>query len=114
MSTRNSVLEPPAAVASFDRSGRHLTVYLSGELDAASTSDVADAIARHVRPDDERVWIDMAATTFCDSSGLMMLFALRRDVHEAGGIFVVYSPSRAVRRVIDMCDPSGVLNVRTS
>lgn len=103
----------PTAAVQFDRSGRHLTAYISGELDAASAPDVEAALRRSIQDDDERVWLDMSAVSFCDSSGVKMLFCLHREVDEAGGWLVVYSPTPIVRRILEMVDPSHLLAVRT-
>lgn len=103
----------PGATAGFDRSGRHLTVYLSGELDAASTPVVADQVAEHLRPDDQQLSFDLSALTFCDSTGLTLLFRLERQASEAGARFALFDPTPPVRRIIEMCDASGVLNIRS-
>ena len=114
MATRSDLVPSTSiASASFDRSGRHLTVYLSGELDAASTPLIRVAIGEHRRPDDEQLWIDMSALTFCDSSGLVLLFELQREASEVDTLFTLYAPTTPVRRVIEMCDPSHVLSIRT-
>jgi len=96
----------------FDRSGRHVTAYLSGELDAQSTPTINAAIQAQVRPGDECVWLDMSTTTFCDSTGITMLFNLHMFVEATGATFVVFSPTKQVRRIIDICDPTHTLAVR--
>ncbi|HWJ61477.1 MAG TPA: STAS domain-containing protein [Acidimicrobiales bacterium] len=105
-------IEPSIVHAQFDRAGRHLTVYLAGELDTSSAGAVGDEILSHHQPDDERVWLDVSAVSFCDSSGLGMFFRLHQAVEEHGGRLVVYNPQVAVRRVIDLTDRSGVLQVQ--
>lgn len=106
-------LDHELATASFDRSGRHLTVYLAGELDASSAPAVTDAILEHIGPDDEHLSLELSALTFCDSSGLMMVFRLHELAAGAGVRFVLFQPSPPVRRVLDICDPNGVLKIRS-
>jgi anti-sigma B factor antagonist len=107
---------PPStslASVSFDRSGRQLTAYITGELDAASMPAVSQAISDQIRPDDERIGVDLSTLSFCDSSGILMFFRLERAATEAGARFALYQPTPAVRRVLEMCDASGVLKIRT-
>lgn len=100
------------ATASFDRSGPNLTVYLTGELDAASAPSVTTAIFERILPGDERLWLDLSALTFCDSSGLVLLFKLHQLAEESGAHYALFEPTDPVRRIIALCDPSGVLRIR--
>jgi anti-anti-sigma factor len=102
----------PTSTASFDRAGGHVTVYVSGDLDAASSPAIEAETLRHVQPGDERLWMDMSAVTFCDSSGLMVLLRLHRHAERTAGRFIVYNPSHQVRRVIDICGLNTVLAIR--
>ena len=102
-----------AATTTFDRSGRHLTVYVAGELDAESAPAVATATLEHLRRNDAHVWIDLSATTYCDSSGIAMLYKLNKHVTSASSYLTVCSPTGTVRRVIEACNPYGTLAVRT-
>ncbi|MCU1369844.1 MAG: hypothetical protein JWO77_1038 [Ilumatobacteraceae bacterium] len=97
----------------FDRAGRHLTVYLSGEIDVAVAKLIGDAVVEHHHESDERVWLDMAAVTFCDSSGVGMLFRLHDAIEDDGTMFVVYDPPPIVRSVLGVADPAGRLKLRT-
>ena len=106
--------EVPSATASVDcdRAGRHLTAYLSGDLDILSVPAVTETILAHVRPDDERLWVDMSATTFCDSSGITMLFQLDGHVRANGGQVVIYDPTESVAHLLHLCDPESTIAVR--
>lgn len=106
-------METASATAEFDRAGRHLTVYLSGELDAAVAKEIGDAVLEHHRSTDERVWLDLGAVTFCDSSGLGMLFRLHQAVEDDGTFLVVYDPPPHVRRIVEIADPESQLRLRT-
>ena len=101
------------ATATFDRSGRDLTVYLSGELDASSTPTVGAAIDEHLHEGDVRLSLDLSSLTFCDSSGLALLFRLNQRANDTSTFFAIYAPTPFVRRIITMCDPSGVLSIRS-
>lgn len=104
----------PLATARTDRTGRHLTVSLAGELDLASTPGISATIAGARRAGDEHLWLDLREVTFCDSSGLALLFRLRRETAEAGTAFALADPTDPVRRLIAACDVSGVLPIRSS
>ena len=106
-------METASAPAQFDRAGRHLTVYLSGDVDVAVAKAIGDAVLDRHRPDDERVWLDMGAVTFCDSSGVGMLFRLHHAIEAHGTVFVVYDPPPIVRSVLALADPSNTLKLRT-
>lgn len=102
----------PSATARFDRSGPHLTVHLSGELDMASAPGVSDAIAEHLEPDDQLLALDLSALTFCDSSGIALFYRLHRQTEDAGIRFDLCEPSPGVRSILQLCDASGVLSIR--
>ena len=112
-SAPNHLLASSIAAVVFDRSGRHLTAYVSGELDAASAPGIVAQVASHLDPSDERIWLDMSATSFCDSTGVLALFDLHRQVDANGGRLVVYSPTDQVRRVLEICDHEHHIAVRT-
>ncbi len=107
-------LQPSKDAVELDRAGRHLTVYVSDDLDAATAPPIGDAIIHHLQPGDEKVWVDLSAVTFCDSSGIRMLFRLHREIEASGAYFILFDPPDSVRRLIDMVDPEVTLKIRTS
>ena len=110
---RHNCLCEPAASVEFDRASRDVTAYLTGELDQASVPAILATTLGHIRPDDEHVWMDASAITFCGSAGLAMLITLHQQVKDDGGRLVVYNPAPQLRRLIDVCDAGHVLAVRT-
>lgn len=112
MGTRIQHAPTPAATAEVDRSGSHLTIYLAGELDAASAPSVSQTIGDHVVGDEAQVSIDLSELTFCDSSGIVLLVRLHKQVTANRGRFALYHPTAPVRRVLDLCDLTGELNIR--
>ena len=102
---------PPLATATIHSEGGLLTVVLRGELDLHATPSVLAAITAALVPDVERVRIDLTDLTFCDSSGIAMLFGLRRRSLEENFDLTLTNPSRTVLRTIELCDPSGALPV---
>ncbi len=106
-------LQPSKETIEFDRAGRHLTVYLTDDLDAATTPPIEAAILHHHQPDDDKVWVDLSAVTFCDSSGIRLLHQLHRSIEADGAHFILIDPPEKVRRLIEMVDPDGDLKIRT-
>lgn len=104
---------PPLASATFHRDGRRLTASLRGELDMSSTPSIAGAIDTALAPGDERLRIDLAQVSFCDSSGLAMLYRLRKRSIDEGFDLALVNPRGAVRRILEMCDRSAALPVIT-
>jgi len=106
-------LQPSKEAVEFDRAGSHLTVYLTEDLDAATAPPIGDAILHRHEPDDEKVWVDLSAVSFCDSSGIRMLHRLHSAIEADGTHFVLLDPPENMRRLIEMVDPEGTLKIRT-
>jgi anti-sigma B factor antagonist len=104
-------MDTPLAVVEYDRAGRHLTAYLAGELDQTSCPPLAGDLLRHIHPDDEVVWLDLSAVTFCASAGVAMFVQLHRHIRPNGGRLTLYHPSPNVQRVLDMCGLADVLSI---
>lgn len=84
-----------------------LVVRVSGELDMATAGVLRDAIEK-ARRGHRRLVLDLAATTFIDSSGLAVILDARRTagVHA----LVVRSPQPCVLRVFEV---SGIAQLIT-
>ena len=76
------------------------TILLSGELDMATVKELENAVAEVMRLG-RRVVIDMGQLTFIDSKGLALL---ARTYQQTGERVIIYSPSRQVRRVLELMD----------
>ena len=77
------------------------TLRLSGELDMAS----GPALYARVSPliyKAREVVVDLSGLTFMDSSGLYLLLRLRTVCEERGCRLLLASPSRQVRRVLEV------------
>ncbi len=80
------------------------TIYLSGEMDAASASQlerVGAALAgAHIAAAD----FDLSRITFADTAGWTNLMAAMATVEASGGMARTSHPSPAVRRLIDVVE----------
>jgi anti-sigma B factor antagonist len=97
------------SVATDERDPRHRVVSLSGELDLASTGFVEQSVFGAILAADV-VTVDLAALTFCDSSGLAVLIASRQKA-DANGVDLSYLNARpAVRRVFEVAGLTHLLD----
>ena len=104
-------MDPTPYTVSFDRSGANLTIYLSGELDDDTVRSLREQLLPHVHRTDERVWVDLAAVTFCGSAGLTSFVRLDELVSANGGRLTLYRPSRQVMRSICLCGLDRFLSI---
>lgn len=80
-----------------------LTVELRGELDAATAPPLVDRIAAE-RGSATSVRVDLRGVTFCDSSGIRMLFRLRDHLEATAAVALTAVPDR-IRRILGILDP---------
>jgi len=76
-------------------------LHLTGELDIASAATLARALEGPVEHGGV-VGLDVAELTFMDSTGIKVLVHARRLLGERGRV-VLFEPTSAVRRVIQIC-----------
>ena len=78
-----------------------VTVHLAGELDYASAATghlaLAGAGARA-----QEIVLDLSRVVFVDASGIRFLLSAQRRARAAGRRLIVRSPSRSVRRMLDL------------
>lgn len=87
-------------------------ISVSGELDASNATELTDCGIRHTRPSGQLV-LDLSAVDFFSAGCFACLHTL--NVRCAGeNIDWVLIPSRAVSRVLGICDPARALPVSTS
>jgi len=102
-----------AAEIAFDRTGPELIVSIVGELDAANAPGFSRQISEHTRPDDETVWLDLSGITFCASPGVSMIVRAHNEALDRGGRAVILRPSTAMLRVLQLCNLTKGLHIRT-
>ena len=94
-----------------DRSGAHLTVYVSGELDPATSPDFADQVRAGIDSTVVAVALDMSEVTFCDSSGLAALLGVRSCAENVGATVRLLDPTPQLRRVLKLTGLDHALQV---
>ena len=89
--------------------GQTLTVYLSGELDHHSASQIRqelDALIRDSRA--RKLVLDLSSLTFMDSSGIGVILGRYNQMARRGGSLAVRKPSSQINRIFDL---SGVYQI---
>jgi anti-anti-sigma factor len=83
-----------------DRAGSQLTLYVEGEVDAHTAPTLLEAFDRALAEPAAKVWLDLAAVTFIDSSGLVALQQMHQAVTDAGATFKIADLSHTVDRIL--------------
>jgi anti-sigma B factor antagonist len=85
--------------------GDELIAQLGGELDLSARTLVTEAVVAKIHDGEiERLVVDLAGVTFCDSSGLGALLDLRRAAGDAEVDMVLRAVPRSVSRLLDLTD----------
>ena len=92
-----------------DRAGMQLTLYVEGDVDAHTAPQLLDAFERHVAQPADRVWLDLAAVTFIDSSGLVALQQMHQATTDAGATFKIADLSHTVYRILRLTGLDAVI-----
>ena len=89
-------------------------IHVAGELDVATSGLLAAAVARAMEAGNAGradLVVDLAHVRFIDASGVNVLIRATSRARSAGGTLVLRSPSRTVRRILDVLRLREVLTV---
>ena len=90
--------------------GREATVlHLDGRLTMVSATTLRAAVDRAVAAGRPKVVVDLAATTFLDSSGLGALVSSLKATRQAGGDLRIAAPTGQARTVLGLTNLDRVL-----
>jgi anti-anti-sigma factor len=84
-------------------------VWLAGEHDLATVSQVANALATAISTDDADLVVDLSAVTFMSAATVEELVRGRAFLREHSRTLTVRAPSRFAKRVLDLCDLSSLV-----
>ena len=93
---------PPFALEQLPGSAGVLLLRLAGELDLATTPEVAEALGEGLRGGARTVVLDLAEVTFMDSSMLRELLRVRGELEPGGGAVVLVAPREPVLRLLEL------------
>jgi anti-sigma B factor antagonist len=88
----------------------HTTVRVAGEIDLATAIELRERLDSVIAAATGDVDLDLSDVMFLDSSGLAVLLAARRGLHDKHHRLRVPNASKQVLRVFEL---SGVLDVMT-
>jgi anti-anti-sigma factor len=95
-----------------DQTGTAETLYVTGELDVASAPALEHAVAHALDGQSGEFRLDISGLTFMDSIGARGLIHAHNRIEGLGRRLVVISPTRPVRRVLNLIGLDKVLDVR--
>jgi len=85
---------------------------VSGEIDIASASRLISGLNETVGDCEKPVVVDLSAVDFMDSTGLALLLNAHRRLARREKGFAIVCGGGPVRRVFEITDMMGTLNVR--
>ena len=88
------------------RGDRTARIVLAGELDLGTEDQVRDAIAGALPAD--RIEVDMAGLSYCDSTGVNLLVTAQTRLRTAGTVLFISNPRGMVTSVLQV---SGVMSI---
>lgn len=103
----------PALDTRVTREGATVVVALSGELDLATAPRLRSCLAPMVTAATapQELVLDLSDLSFLDASGISALLTVQRALAARGGRLCLRSPSRLVRRIVQVLDLDGLLPV---
>lgn len=115
MSTENSngfCREPLDFSLEFSRHDRHVAVVVHGELDASTAPTLRERLSDLIECQGNlSVVVDLAATTFIDSTGLSVLVTAHKWLRARGGELRLAGPRRSTAKVLEITGLSRILTV---
>ena len=84
------------------RTGTDVVLRLAGEIDMATAGELRAATTNTMSIPPERVVLDFAGVTFCDSQGLSTLISLNRDITAAGSTLVLSNVGDFMGRLLEI------------
>jgi anti-anti-sigma factor len=100
---------PPSFEVSHGTRGSTRLVTVVGEVDLATSPDLADALRAALTAGGEFVAVDLTEVTFVDSSGVSALLAAHRHAMARDVRMVIMPPAPAVRATFRLCGVDSVL-----
>ena len=112
----STVLSPDVAAARdwsspplVSRDGERVVVWLEGEQDIATLAVLADTLANVTSADDANLIVDLSGVTFMSSATIDQLIRTRNLLLGLSRDLTLRSPSKWVRRLLDLCGLAGLI-----
>jgi anti-anti-sigma factor len=109
----HTALSPDAAAREWgsallvSRDGERAVIWLDGEHDIATVAGLADTLANVISADDADLIVDLSGVTFMSTATIDELVRARNLLLGLSRNLTLRSPSRWVRRLLDLCGLTG-------
>ncbi|WP_158562908.1 STAS domain-containing protein [Marinitenerispora sediminis] len=84
-----------------------VVAFVSGELDIATTSDLAFGLVQALDQHGPRLIVDLSAVVFCDAPGLSALVHAANHAERLGGRLTLRQPNRLLTRILRLTGLDG-------
>jgi anti-anti-sigma factor len=86
-------------------------VEVEGELDILTAEELERAVWPIIARRPERIVVDLAGLTFCDSSGTRTMISLYREAQRTGTQLVIVAARHEVRRIFEIVQLGQLLDI---
>jgi anti-sigma B factor antagonist len=93
---------PAFAITEHPIDGVGHVLAVRGELDLFNASELKEAFARCIDAGRIRIIVDLAETTFVDSSGLSVLMAACKRLRSRGGTLAMVNLNETIARILQI------------
>ena len=90
-----------------------MSVVVVGEIDLVTAAQLESALGEAVEGSRRGVNLDLSRVEFIDARGIGVIVEARRRAAASGHELVITAASKAVRRVVSLCDLDGLLFYRS-
>ena len=96
------------------RQGEVLILYVSEQLDNLDAQELVKTMTQVIESGEQNLLINFEQLTYLSSLGLSVLLSTAQKIETKGGKFMVCSPQRMVKRVIQLVGFDKVLSIYDS
>ncbi len=104
-----SALELPRSPIATNVAGPRALIWVRGEHDLATRSELSDTLARVIAGEHCDVVVDLSLVTFMDASTVGVIVGARNLLGERSQRLTLRAPSHCASRVLDICGLSGLV-----
>ena len=94
------------------RNSDRTVVWLRGEHDVSTVAALSEVMARAIALDDADVVVDLSDVQFMGAATVGVIVRAREFLRLRSRLLVLRSPSECVRRIVDVCGHSDLLDAR--
>lgn len=102
----------PHVTAFAGRNSDRTVVWLRGEHDVSTVAALSEVMARAIALDDADVVVDLSEVQFMGAATVGVIIRAREFLRLRSRFLVLRSPSECVRRILDVCGRSDLLDPR--